>query len=141
MIEKRQKATKVKCNGMNLLKNSQDSWNIFFFRRNFEVRSQKNTKLYHNRPGEKQNFQLELHDHQICYVSIDLPHQYRISVTEAQTSLGARSEETRLYSLANNLQKKKRSKADFTVGNNSFLLPIFQKARSSFFRVLHTMIR
>ena len=110
MIEKRQKATKVKCNGMNLLKNSQDSWNIFFFRRNFEVRSQKNTKLYHNRPGEKQNFQLELHDHQICYVSIDLRHQYRISVAEAQTSLGARSEERRLYSLANNLQKKKEAR-------------------------------
>ena len=120
---------------MNLLKNSQDSWNIFFFRRNIEVRLQKNAKLYHNRPEEKQNFQWELHDHQICYVSIDLRHQYRISVAKAQTSLGARSEERLLYSLTNNLQKKKRSKADFTVGNNLFLLQIFQKARSSFFRV------
>ena len=93
---------------MNLLKNSQDSWNIFFFRRNIEVRLQKNTKLYHNRPEEKQNFQWELHDHQICYVSIDLRHQYRISVAKAQTSLGARSEERLLYSLANNLQEKKK---------------------------------
>ena len=73
-------------NGMNLLKNSQDSCNIFFFRRNIEARSQKNTKLYHNRPGEttnRRNFQLGLHDDQICYVSINLRHQYRISVAEA----------------------------------------------------------
>ena len=89
------------------LKNSQDLWNILFFRRNIEARSQKNTKLYHNRPGEKtnrRNFQLGLHDDQICYVSINLCHQYRVSVAEAQTSLGARSEERLLYSLANNLQ-------------------------------------
>ena len=36
---------------------------------------------------------------------------------------------------------KKRSKVDFAVGNIYFLLPIFLKARSSFFRVLHTVIR
>ena len=35
----------------------------------------------------------------------------------------------------------KRSKADFTVGNKYFLLPIFRKARPSFLRVLHTMMR
>ena len=78
------------------------------FRRNIEAHSQKNTKLYHNRPGEKQNFQLELHDHQICYESINLCHQYGIYVAEGQTFLGARSEKRRLYSLANNLQEKKK---------------------------------
>ena len=59
--------------------------------RNIEARSQKNTKLYHNRPGEttnRRNSQLELHDQQICYVSINLRHQYGISVAEAQMSLG-----------------------------------------------------
>ena len=39
----------------------------------------------------------------------------------------------------------KRSNADFTVGQSiyiiNFLLPIFRKARPSFFRVLHTVIR
>ena len=34
----------------------------------------------------------------------------------------------------------KRSKADFTVGNIHFLLPIFRKARPSFFRVVHTIL-
>ena len=35
----------------------------------------------------------------------------------------------------------KRCKVDFTVGNIYFLLPIILKARPSFFRVLHTVIR
>ena len=36
----------------------------------------------------------------------------------------------------------KRSKVDFTVGNiYIYILPIFQKARPSFFGVLHTLIR
>ena len=35
----------------------------------------------------------------------------------------------------------KRSRADFTVGNIYFLLPIFRKARPSFIRVFQTMIR
>ena len=37
--------------------------------------------------------------------------------------------------------RNKRSKANFTVGNNIFLLPIFRKARPSFFRVLRAMIK
>ena len=100
------------------LKNSQDLWNILFFRRNSEARSQKNTKIYHNRPGEttnRRNFQLELHDQEIRYVSINLRHQYGISVAEAQTSLGARNEDRLLYSLANNLQA-------FLLKANAFLL-------------------
>ena len=35
----------------------------------------------------------------------------------------------------------KRSKVDFTVGNTYFLLPISMRARPSFFRILHTVIR
>ena len=81
------------------MRTGQDSWNIFFFRRNIEARSRKNAKLYHNRPGETitpRNFQLKLHDHQIFYVSINLRHRYGISVAEVQTSLAARNEERRL---------------------------------------------
>ena len=48
---------------------------------------------------------------------------------------------TQLYEEISN----KRSNADFTVGQYIyiiyFLLPIFRKARPSFFRVLHTVIR
>ena len=68
---------------------------------------QKNTKLYHNLPGETKtqtNLHLEHHDYQIYYVNIDLRRQYGISVAKSgETSLGARSKEKRLYSRATRL--------------------------------------
>ena len=77
-------------NVMNLLQNSQ---NIFFFRKSIRPSFagaclQKNTKLYHNVLGETKNqtnLHLEHHDYRIYYVNIDLGHQYRIPVAEAQT--------------------------------------------------------
>ena len=57
------------------------------------ARSQKNTKLCHNRPGETENrtnLHLDPYDYFIYYVNVDLRHQYGISVTEAQASLMAK---------------------------------------------------
>ena len=79
---------------MNLLQNSKYSWNIFFLQEAFEFVGaclQKNTKLYHNRPGETKN-QTNLHlepyknGYWINYVNIYLCHQHGISVAEAQVS-------------------------------------------------------
>ena len=125
---------------MNVLKNSQDSWNIQQIYSFLEETSRfvhRKTPNFTIIDQEKNNiFNWNSMTTRFVMKAPDLRYQYRISVAEAQTSLGTRSEKRRLYSLANNLQKKKkRSKADFTVGNNLFLLPIFQKARSSFFRV------
>ena len=99
-------------NVMNLLQNSQYSQNIFFFRKSIRPSFagaclQKNTKLYHNLPGETENqtnLHLEHHDYRIYYVNIDLRRQYGISVAKSsETSLAARSKEKRLYSQATRL--------------------------------------
>ena len=52
-----------------------------------------NTTLCQNRPADTQNWTnlyLEPHDYWIYYVSIDLRHQYGISVAESQTFLLAK---------------------------------------------------
>ena len=57
-----------------------------------------NTTLHQNRPEDTQNWTklyLEPDDYWIYYVSIDLCHQYGISVTESQTFLRAKRPQRR----------------------------------------------
>ena len=62
------------------------------------ARGQINTTVYQNRPEDTQNWTnlyLEPYDYWIYYVSIDLHHQYGISVAESQTFLHAKRPQQR----------------------------------------------
>ena len=102
MTDKRQKATKVKCNR----KESFTKQSIFveynISRRSIWVfvgaRGQMDTTLYQNRPEDTQNWtnlHLKPHDCRIYYVNINLRHQYGISVAESQTFLRAKRPQRR----------------------------------------------
>lgn len=58
-----------------------------------KAHSQKNSKLSYNQPretGNQTNVLLEPFDYRVDYVTIDIHHQYGISVAEAKTSLLAK---------------------------------------------------
>ena len=86
MADKRQKATKVKCKR-----------GLYSYRKKYlsfaGARSQMNTTLYQNRPGETENWtnlHLETHTYRVYYVNVDVRHQYGIYVAESQTFLLAK---------------------------------------------------
>ena len=87
MIDKRQKATKVKCKSEeSLTKQVNICGNIVFSRTGIWVlldwaHWQMNTTLYQNHPEDSQNWKIYFgpHDYWIYYVNIDLHHQYGIS--------------------------------------------------------------
>ena len=97
MTDKRQKATKVKCKRDESRKNRQNWWNIFFPRRStwvlLELVRRWTQHFSKNRPGEMENWanlDVRPHDYRICYINIDLRHQYGISVAMSQTFLRAK---------------------------------------------------
>ena len=100
-LTKDKRSRRSNVNAMKLQQNSQNWWNIFFFRRSiwgllelfrrwkqhFSKIDQENVKL--------NKFGCGTHDYQIYYVNIDVRHHYGISFAESQTFLRAKRPQRR----------------------------------------------